>query len=61
MTWRPLLTVAKPRAGKGANDNEPGAIGCHNVDVSGCQWLFVRRDGDAVTWAQLERGWWADS
>ena len=20
MTWRPLLTVAKPRAGKGAND-----------------------------------------
>jgi hypothetical protein len=56
MAWRPLLTAAKPHAGKGANDDEPGAIVCHNVDVFGGQWLVVRRDGDAVTWAPARAG-----
>jgi hypothetical protein len=45
MAWRPLLTAAKPRAEKGAKDDDPGAIVCHNVDVFGGQWLVVRRDG----------------
>jgi hypothetical protein len=61
MAWRPLLTAAKPRAGKGANDDEPGAIVCHNVDVFGGQWLVVRRDEMRSRGPQLERGWWASS